>query len=276
MRPGDIEIGTSGWSFDDWVGPFYPLRVPRNQWLEYYAARFSIGEINSTYYRIAAPATYASIARRSPEGFRMFAKVHADVTHARREPVQSLHALRSALRPLEESGKLLGLLAQFPAGFRFSPANLDYVTSLSSDCGALPLCVEFRHRGWVSDEVMSALGESGITWVCPDEPGLADLLPFRLIASSDLLYVRLHGRNAAAWYDRSAGDRYHYDYSEKELMAFGKALLESSASAKRAFVLFNNCYAGNAPRNAWWLKTWLDGGGSPAASQVDNNGLLLS
>jgi uncharacterized protein YecE (DUF72 family) len=259
MRPEDIEIGTSGWKFDDWAGPFYPLRVPHTKWLEYYAARFPIGEINSTYYRIAPQSVYAAIDKKTPANFRLFAKVHADVTHERKDARVSLEALRSALTPLRDAGKLLGLLAQFPTSFQFGALNADYLSRIREYAGNDAVCVEFRHRSWLDDRAIELVRDNEMTWVCPDEPPLPDLLPRKIISTSDILYVRMHGRNARAWYDHKAGDRYDYNYSESELSELGNELLTANASAKKAYVLFNNCYAGQAPQNAWWLKLWLDG-----------------
>jgi uncharacterized protein YecE (DUF72 family) len=257
MRASDIEIGTSGWKFDDWAGLFYPLRVPKARWLEYYAARFSIGEINSTYYHIGSSRAYEAIARRTPDSFRLYAKVHADVTHARTDPEQSLHLLLDAMKPLVESGKLLGLLAQFPGSFRASTVALDYVLALRNFCISVPLCVEFRNRSWDTVETLEKLRRSDITWVCPDEPDVQELLSFRLQTTSHLFYLRFHGRNAAAWYDSRAGNCYDYNYSAEELTDFGRALLKSETAVKKAHILFNNCYSAQAPQNALWLKEWL-------------------
>jgi len=276
MQPATIEIGTSGWKFDDWAGPFYPVRVPQSRWLEYYAARFSIGEINSTYYRIAPRSVYAAIARKTPDHFRVLAKVHADVTHKRQDPDGSLRALQAALQPLRESGKLIGLLAQFPGGFHLGPESLEYVARLRDQCEGENLCTEFRHRSWLCDEAIESLRSAGITWVCPDEPELPDLLPFKLVTTTDLLYVRLHGRNAPAWRNPRVGDRYDYDYSESELTSLGERLLDFQAPVTRAYVLFNNCYAGQAPRNAWWLKAWLARRQNPAADTSLHEPFTLS
>lgn len=257
MRTEEIKIGTSGWKFDDWAGTFYPLRVPQAKWLEYYAARFPVGEINSTYYRIAPAKAFEGISKRTPSEFRVFAKVHADVTHARTNVGESMRQLLNSLEPLRESGKLLGLLAQFPASFHAAEANLSYLRDVQQLAADVPLSVEFRHRTWDLPEVLEQLREAGLTWVSADEPGLPDLMPTNLHVTSEMLYLRLHGRNAAAWYNRSAGDRYDYDYSAEELSDIGQRLLNTPRPARRAFVFFNNCHHGQAPTNAKWLTAWL-------------------
>lgn len=275
MRPQDIRVGTSGWKFADWAGAFYPLRVPQTKWLEYYAARFSVGEINSTYYRIAPLSVYDAMARKTPVEFRMTAKVHAEVTHVRQQPRESMRQLLECLKPLRESGKLIGLLAQFPSGFRYSPDSMDYVRRLRDFCGDVPLCVEFRNESWLSDGVFEPMRADALTWVCPDEPALKGLLPRKLIVTAGLLYLRLHGRNAAAWYNARAGDRYDYEYSENELTEIGRELLAFESTAEYSIVMFNNCHAGKAPRNAWWLKSWL-AASSAGQEKIETNGFDLS
>ncbi len=276
MRPADIKIGTSGWKFEDWAGVFYPHRVPQTKWLEYYAARFPVGEINSTYYRIARVATYEAIAKRTPARFQVLAKVHGDVTHIRDNPANSLRLLLAAFQPLIESEKLIGLLAQFPASFRYSPVNVDYVFRLRDSCQSIPLCVEFRHKEWLCDEVFASLNDHNLVWVTPDEPPLSDLLPFRPLVTSHFYYIRMHGRNANTWYNSQAGNRYDYNYSEEQLKKLGNWLLAPQTDGVKGYVLFNNCHLGQAPSNAWWLKTWLEEQDSSNTDRETDIGFDLS
>ena len=258
MRPQDIKIGTSGWRFEDWAGTFYPLRVPQTKWLEYYAARFPVGEINSTYYRIPPARSFETINAKTPDDFKIFAKVHGDVTHARKEVADSMQRLLASLMPLRESKKLIGLLAQFPTNFHFNSESVRYLENLCALCTGIALCVEFRHNSWDRDDAGEQIRSAGLTWVSVDEPTLDGLMSPRVRVTSDIAYVRLHGRNAAAWYNRSAGNRYDYDYSGQELEEWGEKLLTGATPARRAFVLFNNCYHGQAPRNAQWLMKWME------------------
>jgi uncharacterized protein YecE (DUF72 family) len=257
MRPQDIKIGTSGWRFADWAGTFYPLRVPQTKWLEYYAARFSVGEINSTYYRIPPAKSFATINAKTPDGFEILAKVHGDVTHARKDVADSMQRLLASLMPLRESKKLIGLLAQFPTSFHFSNESARYLEGIRDLSSGIPLSVEFRHHSWDCDEAVEQIRSAGLTWVSVDEPALDGLMLPRLRVTSEIAYVRLHGRNTAAWYNRTAGDRYDYDYSEQELEEWGQRILAEENSVRRAYVLFNNCYHGQAPRNAQWLMKWM-------------------
>lgn len=257
MNAADILIGTSGWVFDDWAGLFFPLRVPRTKWLEYYAYRFPCGEVNATYYGLLRTSAFEGMARRTPDQFTWFVKTHSDVTHTRTEPARSMLQLKEITRPLEESGKLRGYLAQFPHAFQYSERNIEYLKSISDLAGDTPLCVEYRHASWNREDVREMMRAEGMIWVCPDEPPLQDLLPFELHTTGDFGYVRLHGQNGANWYSGQGGDRYDYLYSKEELTSLLDKLLKVDAPIKKIHVFFNNCPYAKAPTNAWWLQQRL-------------------
>ncbi len=88
--------------------------------------------------------------------------------------------------------------------------------------------------------------------------------------------MRLHGRNAGAWYDRSAGDRYDYLYSEDELQRVGAEIQQAAQSVTNGYVLFNNCHGGQAPRNALRLINWFAGERDANAGEQGGNGFTLS
>jgi uncharacterized protein YecE (DUF72 family) len=254
----EISVGTSGWSFDDWVGVYYPYKLSKADWIRFYARDFPVAEINSTYYRIASPRTYALLDSRTPANFEFFAKVHADVTHGRKDESSSMRALQDCLKPLSDSGKLKGLLAQFPPSFHFESESKDYLRRLRDLSGEIPLHVEFRHESWWKDEVFDFLRSEGICYVSVDAPSLPRLMISGMRPVGNILYVRFHGRNAAAWWSRDKGERYNYLYSEAELEQHGNAVLGFAETVKHAYLLFNNCHTGQAVRNAKWLKLWFD------------------
>jgi len=245
----DIRVGTSGYSFEDWRGPFYPERIDKGKMLDHYVQYFRTVEINSTYYRIPHPAVMANIVRKAPRGFDFMVKVPQSFTHRRTDLEEDLGPYRDALEPMMESGKLAGLLAQFPYSFKFSRDELDYLSICREALSPHRLFVEFRHEGWVNREMYDRLKAEGIGYVCVDEPQLRGLLRPDCFATTDTAYVRLHGRNAEQWWD-GGPLRYDYSYSQEELREWKQKIEKLRAKISAAYVFFNNCHLGQAAGNA--------------------------
>lgn len=253
-----IRIGSSGFSFADWKGEFYPAKMPQNQFLEFYAERFGTLEINSTYYGIPAPSMAESMLRRTPESFDFMVKAHRSFTHERSQALDHLPRFMEAIRPFSESGRLSGVLTQFPYSFKSSPANLDYLLRIPARLPDQKVFVEFRHDSWYKREIFRQVREAGLHWVSVDLPDLSNLPKPHALCSHDHAYLRLHGRNAERWY--GGGDRrYDYGYSKEELAEWKakiKALM--SNKARQTHVFFNNCYRGQAVKNARELIEFFD------------------
>ena len=247
----DVRVGTSGYSFDDWRGRFYPDTTAKGKMLDYYAQHFRTVEINSTYYRIPHPAVMANITKKAPEGFDFMVKVPQSFTHRRSDLESDLAMYLEALKPMVESGKLAGLLAQFPYSFKFSPDGLDYLSSLREALGEFALFMEFRHNSWVNRTMYDRLRSDLAGYVCVDEPQLSGLLKPDLFCTNKTAYVRLHGRNAQQWWYGGAL-RYDYSYSEDEMREWKEKIdkLITKKQVERVYVYFNNCHHGQAAANA--------------------------
>jgi len=254
----EIRIGTSGFSFDDWRGPFYPAGIDKSKLLEHYARFFPTVEINSTYYGIPRPMVMANMVKRTPDGFDFIIKVPGSFTHKRQDLEQDLAKFIEAIEPVAAAEKLSGLLAQFPYSFKFTRDNLDYVGLVREAFAPRPLFVEFRHRSWVNRTMYDGLRHDGTGYVCVDEPQLPGLLAPDLFATTDTAYLRLHGRNADQWWNGGAL-RYDYKYSPEELEQWRQkiARLAAKERVKKLFVFFNNCHLGQAPANAREMKELL-------------------
>lgn len=249
--PVDIRVGTSGYSFDDWRGRFYPDNTVKGKMLDYYVQHFRTVEINSTYYRIPHPAVMANITRKAPDGFDFMVKVPQSFTHRRTDLDSDLAKYLEALKPMLESGKLAGLLAQFPYSFKFSSDGLDYLSSLREALGEFALFVEFRHDSWVNRTMYDRLRADQTGYVCVDEPQLPGLLKPDMFCTTKTAYVRLHGRNADQWWD-GGPLRYDYSYSDDEMREWKERIdkLVAKKKADRVYVFFNNCHHGQAAANA--------------------------
>ena len=123
-----IRIGTSGFSYDDWLGPVYPAGLPARDQLAFYAREFSTVELNVTYYRVPDARTVEGWARKTPDDFLFAVKAYQGLTHERTEP--DFAGFVSALQPLLEAGKLGCVLAQFPYSFHPIPENREYLWRL--------------------------------------------------------------------------------------------------------------------------------------------------
>ncbi|NLZ43404.1 MAG: DUF72 domain-containing protein [Clostridia bacterium] len=252
---GNILIGTSGFSYDDWLGPFYPEGLAPAAMLPFYAKNFKAVEINFTYYQMPGSQSISGLERKTPAGFTFCLKAHKSMTHEiSKDPAEAgeiFHRFRQALFPLVDAGKLGCVLLQFPWGFKYSHENLEYLCFAREALGDLPAVVEFRNAGWVKEEVFSFLSGLNFGFCCVDEPRLRGLMPPVARVTSDLAYLRFHGRNAARWWKHDEPwERYDYLYSSAELQEWIPAILKLSAQAKTTFVFFNNHHAGQAVINA--------------------------
>jgi len=260
-----IYVGTSGFSFEDWRGSFYPPGIPRGQMLNYYGTRFPAVEINSTYYRLPHPQVTRQLAMKTPEGFRFTVKLQAEVTHRLSRDSSAYDAFRRVIEPLREAGKYAGTLAQFPWSFRAGSKNRDFLAFLRRAHGPGPIHIEFRHDSWAVPDTFRLLEDLGLGFCCVDEPSLEGLFPPLVHVCGPVAYVRLHGRNARQWWD--AGPlRYDYLYSEEELRAWADRIRELAGRSREVLVFFNNCHRGQAAENALRMGELLGPAGGSTGS----------
>ena len=254
-----VLIGTSGYSFADWVGPFYPPGTRPGDFLAFYARHFPVVEVNSTYYRVPPPHVLEQMERKTPAGFRFVVKVNQALTHERSLQEPLLRDFRAALEPLKAAGKYDGLLAQFPWGFQRSRENESHLAALRESLAGEPLFVEFRHDSWASPGLAEWLRGHALGFCAVDEPPLPGLMPPLALLTGEDAYVRFHGRNARTWWasGRGGGDRYDYDYRPEELQEWVRKVGELAEKARRTYLFFNNCHAGQAARSAKLMQELL-------------------
>ena len=277
-----VRIGTSGWSYPTgegtWNGIFYPPkgRRPRGSGkfdeLRFYAEHFNTVEVNSSFYRIPTVTTTKSWAQRTPKDFEFALKLYQKFTHPEMfqkatgaDPLdldqKDVDEFRASIEPLASAGKLGALLAQFPASFKNEPTTRGYLEWLLERFREHELAIELRHKTWSDDplDTLALLGEFGAAWVQIDEP------KFKLSIRQNLLpnvktfyYLRLHGRNAAQWWNHEKSeDRYNYLYSPKELAPIAEAVEEASREVKKAYIYANNHFSAKSVTNAAILKYQL-------------------
>ncbi len=261
-----IRVGVAGWDYPDWNGVVYPTAVSRRfDRLAHVARLVDVIEINSTFYRPAAPATAAAWLARTLDlpDFRFAAKVHRSWTH---EPYADLdQAVRdtlAGLRPLHEAGRLIALLVQFPQSFRYSESSLARLEALAPLLEGWPWVVEVRHASWESEAAERWFARRGVGWCAVDQPR-AGSAQARLVprVTAPIAYLRLHGRNATDWFRPDAGRDARYDYlytraQVEELAAIAQRMAERAESL---VVVQNNHFRGQAVANALQMKHLLGG-----------------
>jgi uncharacterized protein YecE (DUF72 family) len=250
-------VGTSGYSFDDWVGNFYPAGIRKGDMLKEYVRHFPVVEVNSTYYRIPHPAVLSRMEEKTPDGFEFVIKANREMTHKGSRAPEVYRSFDEAVQPIVDAGKFAGVIAQFPWGFKRTPENEAHLQFLGEKFASRPFFVEFRNSSWINEDMFRNLELAGIGYCAVDEPRLRGLVPPVARVTTDTGYVRLHGRNAGNWWGRGGGDRYDYLYTEAELKEWVAKIKEMSAGRRKTYVFFNNCHAGQAARNAQMMKELL-------------------
>lgn len=255
-----IFIGTSGYSYDDWRGYFYPAKTAKNKMLEYYAREFSFTEINSTYYHLPALKTMEQLARRTPPHFVFTVKAYRSLTHERGAGAdEDARRFIFALSPLTEAGKLGAILLQFPYSFHNREENRRYLVRLRKLLNDVPIAVEFRHQSWSHRAVWELLHSLKAGYVCVDGPALKGLPGPAAICTASIAYVRFHGRNAQKWWRHEQPyERYDYLYTEEELREWVPGIQKLAGKAEKVFVAFNNHFRGQAVENARQMRNLLE------------------
>jgi len=234
----NILIGTSGWSYKDWLNVFY---TSSEKMFQQYASVFKTVEIDSSFYKQPSKSFIQTIAKTSPKDFVFSLKVPKTVTHVKlmdleKGAMRDLKIFLEVLIPLKNANKLGPILFQLP------PKPIEAFKGFSEFLESLPdgygFAVEFRDPSWMREDVFKLLSDNNVGYCIVDEP----LLPAVLKVTGEFSYVRFHGRGGRPWY--------YYDYKIEELKEWRSKINELSSSSKRVYVYFNNHFKGYAVKNA--------------------------
>ena len=259
-----IYIGTSGYVYDDWQGPFYPTDLPRERWLEYYSQQFSIVEVNLTFYRLPASPVFRHWAGRTPQDFQFVLKGSRQITHLKR--LDNCHEELAVFfeRASELGDKLRTVLWQLPPKFSHDPDLLELflaeVERVQVVFGRFRQAFEFRDISWFHEEVYEILARFGVAVVLADWPFAAsvqevlfrsqddDIRPRIVVPlTADFLYVRCHG---PATPTGSA-------YTPDDINYLANAL-RPPLVGKDGYIFFRNKTNAYAVQNAQGLKAALE------------------
>ncbi len=243
-----VWFGTAGYSWPDWIGPFYPPGTSSARMLPFYATQFPCVEINSTFYRPPSPGQMAKLAARTPSGFRFSFKLTRTVSHE--ASIHDLRPLRQAAEELAARHALIGLVLQFPESFSDTHKNRDWLTRIGEGLRPYTTWVEFRHQSWQRPRLGDWLRQRGMELIAVDVPDLPQLFPRGIIdGRATRVYVRLHSRLAANWSGHGTA-RYAYDFSDMELREWIARIGPMADQLTDVHFIFNNCHGGQAVANA--------------------------
>ncbi len=305
----DLLIGTSGYDYPEWKGVFYPQDLKRKDFLKFYATQFNALELNNTFYNMPTAERLYSFYERSEGKLQFSVKANRLLTHEIDSTWQTAaDAFKTALTPLQEKGCLSAVLFQLPESFHYTNDNRIYLAKLIQKFEGFPTLIEFRHREWIKESVFEGLEKrnAGIvfcdmpvcrkaqtsiisTYANGTERRMPQLknLPDGTVTNTPFIginaYIRLHGRNANAWYahtpksqtsiisthangakatfstgeSKNGSARYCYDYSDNELSQFVPIIKAAVKEGKKVQVYFNNHPNGSGAKNGLKLKEMI-------------------
>lgn len=259
-------VGTSGYDYDSWKGPFYPEDLPRGGRLRFYASRFDALEVNNTFYNLPSKETLDSWneAVSGNPRFRFVLKAHRYLTQRkklkepRRGPIRDMLAVADGL-----GGRCVGLLWQFPGNWHADVGRLRAFLDDLEDVqrGDWWHAFEFRDRTWFGDDVVELLRERGMALVVSDMPfdvvvpgetrprrGF-DRPVVRAPLTSDVVYLRRHGTK----------DGYDGGYSRSMLDTDARHVERWTEGRREVYAFFNNDVGAHAPHDAGALARRVGG-----------------
>jgi uncharacterized protein YecE (DUF72 family) len=300
VSTGTILIGTSSWTDPTLVkeADFYPKGAKTAEArLKFYASKFPLVEVDSTYYFPPSERNAVLWIERTPAHFTFNIKAYSLLTNHPTKPASLYKEVRDelpkelqdkrnlyrenlsddaveqvwqrfhdALMPLHSAGKLGAVLFQFPQWFTISKKSKAYIEEAAKRLKDFRVAVEFRSDTWMSDrnreESLAFLEERNLPYVCVDMPQgfRSSIPPIAAATAKDLAMVRFHGRNEKAWETKSetASVRFRYDYPKEELQEWVPRIRDLAKETRETHVLMNNCYRDFAVRNARELGDMLD------------------
>lgn len=295
-----IKIGTCSWTDPTLIETelFYPdTDMSAEERLVFYAERFPIVEVDSTYYAPPSERVAGLWVERTPAHFTFDIKAFRLLTQHPTPPkslwkdfreklpdsmaeknniymrdlprdlqAEATQAFRDALMPLHSAGKLGVVLFQFPPYVYPTRGSFGYLKWAAEQLSDFQLAVEFRNGRWLDEENMTDtldfLERHGLAYVCVDEPqGFNSSVPPVVAVTAPVAEVRFHGRNAENWEKKgiTAAERFRYDYSDEELEEWVPRIETLSEQAETLHALMNNCYADYGIRSAHRLGELLEG-----------------
>jgi uncharacterized protein YecE (DUF72 family) len=252
--PAPIRLGTQGWNYDAWVGPFYPEATKAVDFLSVYSRAFETVEVDSTFYATPASKTIRGWAQRTPPGFVFALKLPQEITHERRLRGVDDVAKEFFDRARELEDKLGPVLIQFGAEFHANelPALARFLPTLPED---IAFAVEFRDKSWMHEGVIALLSEHHVALTVTDGRWIPrkQMLALAERPTADFSYVRWMG-----------ADREIVDYSRvqidrsRELELWTGVISQLAGRGRSVYGYVNNHFAGHSPSSVREMQRMLN------------------
>jgi len=275
-----IRVGPAGWSYPDSPGHVYPAGLPKSfDVLAFIASYFDTIEINASFYAPQPARNYASWVKRTAgrADFRFTAKLWQKFTHGESGVVsresdvwsdENVRLVTEGMQILRDAGRLGAVLAQFPWSFKPSPPNLKHLERLAEAFAGWPVVVEVRHGAWAKHEYALLLKRLGLGFCNIDQPVIGESLGPTAGVTSDIGYLRFHGRRYDTWFEahEDSAQRYDYLYGADELAPWVERIrkVTSADGVRDVYVISNNHFEGKGPANALMIRSMLEGRKVPA------------
>jgi len=234
-------IGTSGWHYAHWQGRFYPEKLTKTKWLEFYAKQFTTVELNNSFYRLPSEAAFTTWHDFSPANFTFAVKVSRFITHIKRLKNTEEAVAKFITRAKILGGKLGPLLYQLPPNMHRNDEVLE--SFLATLPQGMKHVFEFRHQSWLEEKVFEILHKGNVGLCIFDMPSFT----CPVVATADFAYIRFHGSTGL----------YFSCYSDEELADWAKKLANLATNLKEVYIYFNNDAEAFAVRNAITLRGYL-------------------
>jgi uncharacterized protein YecE (DUF72 family) len=242
MKAGNVRIGTSGWHYKHWCGPFYESKLPATKMLTAYYEHFDTVEINSSFYRLPTEDAFRCWRKSTPKDFLFAVKGSRFITHMTKlkDPENALENLIPRAEQLKD--KLGPILWQLPPHWARNTQRLEeFLTALPKEHR---YTIEFREHSWHTERVYKILREHNAAFCIYELNGHHSPLEI----TADWAYIRLHG----------PGGAYQGSYGSAKLAEWAEWIAQQRCCLKDIFVYFDNDQAGYAAHNALELKCLVE------------------
>jgi uncharacterized protein YecE (DUF72 family) len=241
----EIRIGTSGYHYKHWQGPFYPVKLRANQMLDFYSRLFDTVELNNSFYRLPTEAAFDDWRTSTPANFLFSVKASRFITHVKRlkEPEAALETLLTRASCL--GSKLGPILFQLPPRWQMNQERLEGLLKLLPP--RFRFVFEFRDPTWITPEIDKLLATYGAAFCIYELAGYHT----PLTVTTDFAYVRLHG---------PIPQKYQGSYDHVCLQEWSRQIGEWAKKLSAVYIYFDNDQAGYAAQNALALKGMISTG----------------